>query len=205
MNAELRGRPGPAGTPRVALLGPDELTPDQKRLHAEIIGGPRRTQTSQVPLADPEGRLLGPFGLMLLHTRLGSVVQELGATLRFDGTFTDRERELAILTVAAHHASEFEWVAHENAAHAAGVTIAQLQQLLDGDLPAGLTPTEETIVVTVRRLVVERGLDDEAYADSTNALGEEGLAALIWLVGYYEMLAIALSTFRPPLCVENRR
>ncbi|KXX61498.1 carboxymuconolactone decarboxylase family protein, partial [Rhodococcus sp. LB1] len=202
---ELRGRPGPAGTPRVALLAPDELTADQKLLYTTITGGPRRTQTSQVPLTDPEGRLLGPFGLMLLHTRLGSVVQALGAALRFDDTFTSRDRELAILTVAACRASEFEWLAHENAARAAGLTSRQLQQLLDGEVPLGLTPPEEAIVVTVRRLVLDRGLDDNLYTNATNLLGHDRLAALVWLVGYYEMLATALATFRPPLGAEDRR
>ncbi|QZS52517.1 carboxymuconolactone decarboxylase family protein [Rhodococcus opacus] len=203
MTAELRGRPAPAGIPRVALLEPDELTADQKLLYTTITDGPRRTQTSQVPLTDPEGRLLGPFGLMLLHTRLGSVVQALGAALRFDDTFTARERELAILTVAACRASEFEWLAHENAARAAGLTSRQLQQVLDAEVPEGLAPPEEAIVALVRRLIIERGLNDDLYADATNLLGHDRLAALVWLVGYYEMLAVALATFRPPLRTED--
>jgi len=195
----LDGRPGPGGPARVPLLLPAELDEERALLHAEISGGPRRSETTVVPLVDEEGRLLGPFGLMLLAPRVGSAVQALGAALRFDESLAPRSRELAILVVAAHRRSEFEWLAHEQAARAAGFSAVQLQALLDGELPGGLEPIEETVVRTVRRLLVAGELDDDGYAEAVSALGTDTLAALVWLVGYYSMLATALATFRPPL------
>lgn len=194
----LDRRPGPRGPARVPLLRPAELDEEQRLLHAEIAGGPRRNQASVVPLVDDEDRLLGPFGLMLLAPRIGSAVQALGAALRFDESLPPRSRELAILAVAAHRRSEFEWLSHENAARAAGIGADQLQALLDGDVPEGLAPAEQTVVGTVRRLLADGELDDDAYAEAVAALGTETLAALVWLVGYYGMLATALATFRPP-------
>ena len=204
MDDDLTGRPGPAGPPRVPLLRPDELDAEQSQLYADISGGPRRSQASVVPLTDEDGRLLGPFGLMLLAPRVGSAVQALGAALRFDGSLSPRSRELAVLTVAAHRGSEFEWLAHERAARAAGLGSEQLQSLLDGEVPAGLAVAEEVVVRTVRRLLVEGGLDDEGHARAVAALGTETLAVLVWLVGYYGMLATALATFRPPLSGADR-
>ena len=193
------GRPGSRGPSRVPLLRPAELDEERARLHAEIAGGPRRSQASVVPLVDDEDRLLGPFGLMLLAPRIGSAVQALGAALRFDESLAPRSRESAILAVAAHRSSEFEWLSHENAARAAGIGADQLQALLDGEVPDGLEPVEETVVRTVRRLLTDGELDDDGYAEAVGALGTETLAALVWLVGYYDMLATALATFRPPL------
>ena len=193
------GRPGSRGPSRVPLLRPADLDEERARLHAEIAGGPRRSQASMVPLVDDEDRLLGPFGLMLLAPRIGSAVQALGAALRFDESLAPRSRELAILAVAAHRSSEFEWLSHENAARAAGIGADQLQALLDGEVPDGLEPVEETVVRTVRRLLTDGELDDDGYAEAAAALGTETLAALVWLVGYYDMLATALATFRPPL------
>jgi AhpD family alkylhydroperoxidase len=191
-------RPGPRGPARLPLLSPVELDEDQARLHAEITGGPRAGQASVVPLTDAEGRLLGPFGIMLLTPAIGSAVQALGAALRFDRSLSRRARELAVLAVAARRRSEFEWLAHEQAGRAAGLEARQLQALLDGTVPDGLAPAEQIVVRTVWRLLDDGELDDRGYAEAVAVLGTEVLAAVVWLVGYYGMLATALATFRPP-------
>ena len=80
----------------------------------------------------------------------------------------------------------------------AGADPAQLQDVLDGRLPAGLEPAELAGLRVVQALLDRHGLDDGSYAEARAALGEPGLAAVVWLVGYYEMLATALATFRPP-------
>jgi AhpD family alkylhydroperoxidase len=193
----LVGRPEQPGPPRTAPVRPEDLDPERRALHALIADGPRRAQ-ARVPLVDDEGRLLGPFGLMLLSPRIGAAVQAVGAALRFDEDLPPRLRELAVLMVAAATGSGFEWVAHEQAALAAGADPAQLQDVLDGRLPAGLEPAELAGLRVVQALLDRHGLDDGSYAEARGALGEPGLAAVVWLVGYYEMLATALATFRPP-------
>lgn len=199
MDDDLTGRPGPAGPPRVPLLRPAELDADQAQLYADIAEGPRRDQAAVVPLTDDAGQMLGPFGLMLLNPAIGSAVQALGAALRFDPSLSRRSRELAVLTVAAQRRSAFEWLSHERAARAAGFSSRQLQALLDGGVPADLPAAEEVVVRTVRRLLADGELGDVAYTEASEALGTASLAALVWLVGYYGMLATALGTFRPPV------
>lgn len=192
----LVGRPQAPGPTRTSSPLPEELDDDRKALYALIADGPRRAQ-ARVPLVDDAGRLLGPFGLMLLSPRIGAAVQSVGAALRFDPDLPPRLRELAILTVAASVGSEFEWVAHETAALDAGAEPTHLQDILDGRLPADLEPTELIGLRVVRSLLAHRTVDDPLYADAKAALSESGLAAIVWLVGYYQMLAAALSTFRP--------
>jgi 4-carboxymuconolactone decarboxylase len=196
---ELRGRPEPPAAGRVDLLDPAGLDPAQRALYDRITQGPRRTQQGQVPITDDEGRLLGPFGLMLLAPGIGEAVQELGAALRFRGTMTARARELAILAVAVDAGSHFEWWAHERAARAAGLTTGQLQQLLDREVPDGLDEQERCCVETVTALRRTGGLTDDAHRRAESVLGRAGLAELVWLVGYYGTLALALEVFRPPL------
>jgi alkylhydroperoxidase family enzyme len=183
----------------VSLVRPEELDAERARVHAEIAGGSRRDQAAVVPLTDEDGRLLGPFRLMLLAPRIGSAVQAVGAALRVDESLSERSRELAILTVAARRRSQFEWLAHERAGLAAGLSPEQLQSLLDGAMPADLDAAEEVVVGTVERLLADGELGDAGFAEAVSVLGTEPLAALVWLVGYYGMLATALATFRPPL------
>lgn len=194
---DLNGRPEPARHPRVDLLSEEQLTQDQGELYRTITGGPRKTQASTVPMADSHGRLLGPFGLMLLAPAIGMEVQELGAALRFRGRLSAFSRELVILTVAAAKSSEFEWAAHEPAGLSAGLTVRQLQAVLDGATVPGLSETDECLVAATRQLLAFEDLDDDVFQKASEVLDEEVLAELIWLVGYYRMLALALTVFAP--------
>lgn len=194
--ASLVGRPQAPGPARTSSPLPEELDGDRRTLYSLIADGPRRAQ-ARVPLVDDAGRLLGPFGLMLLSPRIGAAVQSVGAALRFDVDLPARLRELAILVVAASVGAEFEWVAHEAAALDAGAELTQLQDILDGRLPTGVEPTELVGLRVVQSLLAHRTVDDPLYAEAKAALGESGLAAIVWLVGYYQMLATALATFRP--------
>ncbi|WP_138734225.1 carboxymuconolactone decarboxylase family protein [Modestobacter excelsi] len=195
-DAELTGRPAQPGPARSCAPRPEELDDERRALWSLIAEGPRRAQ-ARVPLVDGDGRLLGPFGLMLLSPRIGAAVQSVGAALRFDEDLPARLRELAVLTVAAAVGSEFEWAAHEAAALEAGAEPAQLQDLLDDRAPGGLAPAEEVGLQVVRALLARHTLDDPLFERASAVLGTPGLAALVWLVGYYEMLATALATFRP--------
>nr|WP_255426957.1 carboxymuconolactone decarboxylase family protein [Pseudonocardia sp. C8] len=134
---------------------------------------------------------------MLFSPRIGDAVQQLGAALRFDDDLPPRLREIAVLAVAVHHGSAFEWAAHEGLARETGLSGPQLQALLDGAVPDGLDGAERTALDVVRTLLTGHDLDDDRYAAALAALGRDTLAALVWLTGYYAMLATALAVFRP--------
>ena len=117
---------------RLPKLAPSALDDEQRALYDAITGG-RRAQGPQVfRLADPEGRLEGPFNAFLLQPRLGSALQALGSSVRYDTGLGDRCREIAILVVAAHWRSDFEWYAHEAVARSVGLTDAELAAVRDG-------------------------------------------------------------------------
>ncbi|HJY97410.1 MAG TPA: carboxymuconolactone decarboxylase family protein, partial [Streptosporangiaceae bacterium] len=83
--------------PRIRRLEPSVLDDDQRSLYDAIAGG-RRAQGPQLfRLADSEGRLEGPFNAFLLQPRLGSALQALGSSVRYDTGLDDRCREIAIL------------------------------------------------------------------------------------------------------------
>ncbi|GAA2902544.1 hypothetical protein GCM10010472_70990 [Pseudonocardia halophobica] len=123
-------------------------------------------------------------------------MQQVGAALRFDPDLPPRLRELAILTVAAHTRSEFEWTAHESAARDTGLTTEHLQALLDGAIPTGLAVEEVTAIELTKALLDDHQVEDDLYRRAAASFDAAGLAALTWLVGYYAMLAGALAVFR---------
>ena len=198
------GETSAASTGRYLSATPDRLTAAQADVYASITEGPRRATADVVPIIDDDGRLLGPFALMAIAPQLGEAVQALGAALRFHGRFGPVTREVAILAVAAHHRCHFEWFAHEPAARTAGVTDEQLDAVREGAEPPGLDPEAAAAWRALRPMLTEGGLDDDAYAAAIGALGEEGLAELVWLHGYYSMLASALAAFDPVLPAAAR-
>lgn len=185
--------------PRLDLIAPADLDDAQRTVYQAITGGPRASQARTVPIADESGRLVGPFAVMLLSPEVGNAMQQVGAKIRFSTALTARERELGILTVAGELRSDFERLAHEPAALAAGLTQAQVNAVLSGQVPGDLTEDEALVTRLARVMTVDRSLPDVDYGTGLAALGRERLAELTWLVGYYCALALALSVFRPVL------
>ena len=184
---------------RLDLIPPAELAPAQRALYDAITGGPRAGQAGTVPITDEAGRLLGPFAIMLLSPEVGNAMQQVGAKIRFGTALTGRERELAILTVAGALNSEFERLAHVPAARGLGLTEPQIDAVLTGRTEDGLSADEAMVARLALAMTVGRTLSDQDYADGVGALGQERLAELTWLVGYYSALALSLAVFRPVL------
>jgi 4-carboxymuconolactone decarboxylase len=185
--------------PRLDLIPPADLAPAQRALYDAITGGPRAGQAGTVPITDADGRLLGPFAVMLLSPEVGNALQQVGAKIRFGTALTGRERELAILSVAGVLRSDFERLAHEPAARALGLAQEQIDAALAGQIPDDLPADEATVCRLARVMTADRTLSDEDYSAAVTALGRERLAELTWLVGYYGALALALAVFRPDL------
>jgi 4-carboxymuconolactone decarboxylase len=142
---------------------------------------------------------------MLLSPAVGDAVQQVGAKIRFATALTARERELGILSVAGVLHSDFERLAHEPAARTAGLTQQQINAALSGRTPDGLTGDEALVCRLARLMTADRNLSDADYADGLAALGNQRLAELTYLVGYYCALALSLAVFRPELPAEFRK
>jgi 4-carboxymuconolactone decarboxylase len=182
---------------RIGKFEPSSLDAEQRSLYDAIAGG-RRAQGPQLfRLVDGDGRLEGPFNAFLLQPRLGSALQALGSSVRYDTGLDDRCREIAILAVAAHWRSDFEWYAHEAVARSAGLDDAELAAVRDGR-HAALAGREAVVARTVAALTVRGDLDDAEYLAAVEAVGAAGLFELLTVVGYYATLALQLRVFRVP-------
>jgi 4-carboxymuconolactone decarboxylase len=187
---------------RIPKLPPASLDDEQRSLYQAIAGG-RRAQGRQLfRLVDDQGRLEGPFNAFLLQPRLGAALQALGSSVRYDTGLDDRCREIAILVVAAHWRSDFEWYAHEAVGRSVGLADAELAAVRDGrhDTLAGL---EAVAARTVAALLARGDLDDAEYREAVGYLGAGGLFELLTLVGYYATLALQLRVFRVPAPVSG--
>jgi alkylhydroperoxidase family enzyme len=182
---------------RIPKLEPSSLEDEQRSLYDAIAGG-RRAQGPQLfQLTDEKGCLEGPFNAFLLQPRLGSALQALGSSVRYDTGLDDRCREIAILVVAAHWRSAFEWYAHEAVGRSVGLDEAELAAVRDGRY-AALAGREAVVARTVAALLTRGDLDDAEYREAVGQAGAAGVFELLTLVGYYATLALQLRVFRVP-------
>jgi 4-carboxymuconolactone decarboxylase len=178
---------------RLPLLGYKELDDAQQRLYYNI----RSSRGDDVVYG--EGWLRGPFNALLYQPLIGDPVQRLGDALRHKTTLTGRVRELAILETAVANGSEYEWTAHANAASREGLGEADIVAISTGGVAPNLTADETLTRQVIQRLISDRDLDGQFLEDAIRLLGYVGLVELVFLVGYYEMLARSLRIWRVSL------
>ena len=181
-------------TARLHQPRPDELTPEQRDLYDRLVTGKRATGPRAFPHTDDEGRLQGPFNGMLLNPVLGDALQEVGVAVRYATSLTDRQRELATLTVAASESSAYEWAAHSHLATESGLTGPQLEAIRTGAELTLPDPAEAAVLRAARELVATGDVSDATYTATSETLGQTPLYELITLVGYYRLLALQLRT-----------
>jgi len=145
---------------RVLPLLPEQLDADQRALRASILAGPRGAGPQAFPLAGADGTLEGPFGIFLHAPGVGGALSALGEGPRFAGTLDARCREIAVLTVAAACASEFEWYAHSRLARGVGLSGPEIDAVGAGR-PCSDDPRELLVQDAARRLVVRERPDGD--------------------------------------------
>lgn len=181
-------------THRYRPLRPEKLDDAQRALYDAIVGGPRAQGPQHFALTREDGSLRGPFDALLLAPALGTALQAVGAAIRYQGSLSPREREIAILLVAAHWDSAFEREAHEAVGRSVGLTDDELRALRTGDL-SPFTGVEG-VVARVTAQLTEGDLDDDTWNEASTALGPAAVFELSTLVGYYATLALQLRVFR---------
>ena len=164
----------------------DEMTPAQKTMIEHLLSGPR---------AGAEG----PFNVLLRSPEMGDLAQQFGAATRFNTSIPRKLNELAIIIVARHWTSQFEWQAHHRAALQAGLSTAIADAIAQGRRPTGMQKDEEAVYNFCNELLDTRQVGDATFAAAKAAVGERGVVDLIGVMGWYETVSMLLNTDRYPL------
>lgn len=173
--------------PRVPLLEPAQMSPEQKRIHDVITSGPR-------------GQVRGPLAVWLHRPAMAEHAQALGQYCRYETSLPTRLSEWAILIMARHWRSEYEWWTHKPRAIKAGVDGKMIAALRDG-APITYAHADEALVHEFLTVLHEtRRIPQELYDRIVHVLGESGVIDLVSIAGYYTLIAMTLGAFdiQPP-------
>ncbi len=184
---------------RLPTLPVDKMNEQQRQLFESLTAGKRGIGRSLDDFLDSDGGMRGPFNALLHHPTLGNVVQRLGEILRYEGTLTDMQREVAILTVGRHWQAQYEWWAHAKIAADVGVS----PEVIDAIKKQISLPSDQTDIIAiykfVRELTEAKSITQESFDATHVALGDTGVVELVILVGYYGIISAVLNTFEVPL------
>jgi len=171
------------GDPRFSQLTIEKLSDVQKPIAERIMASTRRN-------------LGGPFSIILRSPGMAEGMVALFEYYRFNTPLDRRLKELAILILAREWTAQYEWFAHQPAAVAAGLAEAVIADLRLGRRPASLRPDEAIVYDFVIALIRRHEVDDAAFANARDLLGEQQLVDLTTLVGEYMKVALVLNMAR---------
>jgi 4-carboxymuconolactone decarboxylase len=171
---------------RFPRLTPEEMTPQQREVAAEIAAGPR-------------GEVRGPFIALLHNPELARRLQKLGEYLRWQGKLPPRLKELAILVTARRWTCQHEWVMHSKLALEGGLAKETVDAVASNVEPKNLSEEEKAVHAFCRDAHASGRVGDEPFNAITKRFGLDGALELLAINGYYTLMAMVLNTAGLPL------
>lgn len=171
-------------TPRIPPLAPREW-PAEMRDALEPLRPPVPRDPSR-----PKG--LNVLGLMAWHPALAKAYHLFTQHVLYASTLSARQRELLVLRTAALRQAEYEWAQHAATAGEAGITPDEVERVTVGPHAAGWTPFEAALLSAADELVTDALISDHTWAVLAAELDERQLLDVVFTVGCYETLAMAM-------------
>ncbi len=145
------------------------------------------------------GRLLTPYKIWIHSPTVASGMEEIGTYLNKRSTLSKREVEIGILMIAQHWESDYVRAAHVREGKAAGLSQETIDALLAGRDPGLTDPHERAMHRFAAALIARRKLPDDEFADIEQAIGRDGIAEVLVLLGYYTAVAMGMKVHEVPV------
>jgi len=171
---------------RIPLPSPAEMSPEQRRVHDEVVAGPR-------------GKMVGPLRAVIHSPELAERWSRLGEFLRYGTCLPKRLNELAIVVTGRRWSSQVEWFVHARVAAEAGIPQHAIDAIQRGEAPAFEDPEEALIYEFTRALQLDGQVPPATYDAVRVRWGERGVVELTAVIGYYTMVSMTLNVHEIPL------
>jgi 4-carboxymuconolactone decarboxylase len=129
---------------------------------------------------------------LVRHPKLTRAFLRFNNHLLFSSTLPARLRELAVLRVAHLHGSEYEWCHHVRMGREAGLTDDVIDGIQRGEASEEL---DQAILRAVDELQDKSVISDATWATLSERLDERQRMDLVFTIGCYGALAMAINTF----------
>jgi alkylhydroperoxidase family enzyme len=141
------------------------------------------------------GRVLNIFRTLAHHPELMRRWLVFGNHVLGKSTLPERERELAILRVGYRCRSDYEWGQHVLIAKRCGISDDEIARVASGPSAPGWSERDAALLRAADELHDDQMLSDATWAALSQHFGRKQLMDLVFTIGQYHLVAMALNTF----------
>jgi 4-carboxymuconolactone decarboxylase len=141
-------------------------------------------------------RSLNIFGTLAHHPKLLKRWMVFGNHVLAKSTLPARDRELLILRTGWNCRAPYEWGQHVAIARVVGITDAEVERVAAGPDAPGWDPFEAALMRAADELHTDQSLSDATYAALAERYDEQRLLDLVFTVGQYHLVSMALNSLR---------
>jgi alkylhydroperoxidase family enzyme len=179
---------------RLPLLPPANLSSVQKDLYDDMVDVIEKN-FGELVARRADGALIGPFNGWLHFPQFGKPAWAFNRAMYEHSVLPAAIHQLVILVTAAKFGARFEIYGHEYFAQRAGLAEEKIATIVAGERPADLT-REESVAYDLAAALNRGGpLPETTYRAALTAVGEVGLAEIVFLVGCFSMVGVMLNAF----------
>ena len=114
-------------------------------------------------------------------------------------TLPARDRELLILRIGFLCGSEYEWGQHTRIAKTVGVTDEEILRVIKGPDADGWAPFDSALLRAADELHSDSEVSDRTWNELATRYDTKQLMDTVFTVGQYNLVSMALRSFRVPL------
>ena len=159
----------------------DQLTPEQQKIVTMLVTPPRNGK-----ITNP------PFNVFARSPALGVLLLQLSDYVRFNSSLPPRLSEFAIMIAARQWSQPYEWRAHYPLAIKGGLDRQIIVDLAAGNRPKNMKDDETALYDFCTEMYRDKDVSDKSFTAALAAFGERGIMDLIGIIGYYDLVSMAL-------------
>ncbi len=162
--------------------------------------------THPFPPRDPDRpKGLNVLGTFAHHPALARAYHTFNGHLLYATTISVRQRELLVLRVAELRQCEYEWAQHAVLAADAGLTDDEVARIKAGPDAPGWSALDRALLSAADELVRDARIADATWAALGEELDDQQRMDVVFTVGAYDLLAMALRSFDVELDDDLRK
>jgi alkylhydroperoxidase family enzyme len=139
---------------------------------------------------------LNIFATLAHHPKLMKRWMVFGNHVLAKSTLPARERELLILRTGWNCRAPYEWGQHVAIGRASGLTDEEIERVAAGPDAPGWDAFDGALVRAADELHRDQDITDETYAALAARYDSQQLLDLVFTVGQYHLVSMALNTLR---------
>ena len=169
--------------PRLAVIPPERMTSEQRKVYEESVA-----------LGVPNGTSGGPYTAYIRNPEYMRLHRGVSSYLR-NSSLPGRLRQMLVLRTIKHWDARYPWVVQVRASLKEGLEQPIIDALEEGQAPALTSPEDLAAFHFCDELLETKQVSDSTYERALKLFGERGLVDILATIGLFTTTALTANAF----------